>query len=85
MCTIRHMYSNRTQFDSKHRSMWSQGRHTHILMTGGPSDFFGSEILAQSDFFGSMKDNGIFGVAKKKTDGFFGLWKKDKRSSDFLG
>ena len=25
--------------------------HSHILMTGGPSDFFGSEILAQGDFF----------------------------------
>ena len=33
-----------------------QGPHSHILMTGGgggdPSDFFGSEILAQSDFLG---------------------------------
>ena len=27
---------------------------------GGPSDFFGSEILAKSDFVGSMKDTGIF-------------------------
>ena len=25
----------------------------------GPSEFFGSEILAKSDFFGSMKDVGI--------------------------
>ena len=43
---------------------------------GGPSDFFGSEILAQSDFFGvyerrrhlfgSWKNNrGIFWVVKK--------------------
>ena len=27
---------------------------------GGLHDFFGPEILAQSDFFGSMKDAGIF-------------------------
>ena len=27
---------------------------------GGPNDFFGSEILAKSDFIGSMKDAGIF-------------------------
>ena len=41
------------------------------------SDFFGSEILAQSDFFGSMKDTGIFlGLGKKKRD-FIGLCKKD--------
>ena len=32
---------------------------------GGLSDFLGSEILAKSDFFGSMKDVGIF-LAKKK-------------------
>ena len=49
----------------------------------GPSDFFGSEILSQCDFFGSMKDAGIFlgckkkqeffWVAKKETKGFFGV------------
>ena len=33
---------------------------------GGPSDFFGSEILAISDFFGSMKDAGIFFGLQKK-------------------
>ena len=27
---------------------------------GGPSDSFGSEILAKSDFLGSVKDAGIF-------------------------
>ena len=27
---------------------------------GGPSDFLGSEILAKSDFFGSMKDARVF-------------------------
>ena len=30
-----------------------QGCHSQILMTGGLSDFFGSEILAKSDFFQS--------------------------------
>ena len=41
-----------------------KGPHSHILMTGGegaPSNFLGSEILPQSDFFGSMEDTGIFG------------------------
>ena len=33
---------------------------------GGPSDSFGSEILAKSDFLGSMKDARIFlGLQKK--------------------
>ena len=27
---------------------------------GGPKDFFGSDILAKTDFLGSMKDAGIF-------------------------
>ena len=50
----------------------------------GLSDFFGSEILAQSDFFGSMKDTGIFlGLGKKngillgcvkRTKGAFWAW-----------
>ena len=51
-------------------------------MTGGggvgPSDFFGSEILAKGNFFGSMKDAGIFfWVAKEKRRDFFGLQKKN--------
>ena len=56
--------------------------HSYILMTGGmgggggPSDFLGSKILAKSDFFGSMKDAGIFWVTKKNRD-FFGFQKKD--------
>ena len=54
-------------------------------MTGGPSDFFGSEILAQSDFFGSMKDNGIFGVAKKKQTDFWGCEKRTKEVVIFWG
>ena len=33
---------------------------------GGPSDFFGFDILAKSDSFGSIKDAGIFvGMIKK--------------------
>ena len=54
----------------------AQGPHSHILMRGegvGPSDFFGSEILAKSDFFGSMKDAGIFLGRKKEQRDFFGL------------
>ena len=57
----------------------AQGPHSHILMTGGgPSDFCGSEILAKGDFFGSMKDAGIFlGREKKKRRDFLGLQKKN--------
>ena len=50
---------------------------------GGPSDFFGSEILARSNLFGSMKDarifwdrekkRGIFLGSKKRTKGFWGV------------
>ena len=47
-----------------------QGPHSHILMVGGPKDFFWSDILAKRDFFGSVKDAGIFRVAKT-TEGFF--------------
>ena len=58
----------------------SQGPHSHVLMTEGgggvPSDFFGSEILARSDLFGSMKDAGIFLGPEKERD-FFVLRKKD--------
>ena len=59
----------------------AKGPHSHILMTGGPSDFFGSEILAQSDFFGSMKYPGIF-LGLKKTEGFF--WVAEKGARDFF-
>ena len=41
------------------------------------SDFFGSEILAKSDFFGSIKDDKIFLGCKKKQRDFFGLRRKD--------
>ena len=63
----------------------SQGPHSHILMTGGgwgPSDFFGSEILVQSDSFGSMKDAGILLGRKKKSEGFF--WGCEKRIKGFF-
>ena len=40
---------------------------------GYPSDFLGSEILAKSDFFGSIKDDEIFLGCKKKQRDFFGL------------
>ena len=50
----------------------AQGPHSHILMMGGPSDFFGSEILAKSAF-GSMKDARIFlGHEEKQRDFWVG-------------
>ena len=61
----------------------AQGSHSHILMTGGLIDFFGSEILAKSDFLGSMKDAGIFWGHEKKTKGCF--WVPKKGLSDFFG
>ena len=48
--------------------------------TGCPSDFFGCEILAQSDFGGSMKDAGTFLDRQKKQRDFFGLRKRTKGS-----
>ena len=44
---------------------------------GGLREFFGSEILAKSDFFGSIKDAGIFLGHEKKQRDFLGLQKKD--------
>ena len=49
---------------------------------GGPSDFFGSKILAKSDFLGSMKDAGIF-LGREKKQGYFWVAKKGLR--DFFG
>ena len=49
---------------------------------GGSSDFFGSEILAKSDFFGSMKDAGIF-LGPEKNREFF--WVVNKGLRDFFG
>ena len=50
---------------------------TYFNDRGGLSDFFGSEILAKSDFFGSMKDAGIFGGCKEKQWDFFRLQKNN--------
>ena len=53
------LHCSMDHIDDNGRSLQFQGPHSHILMTGGgPSDFFGSEILAKSNFFGSMKDAG---------------------------
>ena len=55
---------------------YSQGPRLHILMTGGGGglkDFFGFEILAQRDFFGSMKNAGIFGGRENNTGIFWGI------------
>ena len=49
---------------------------------GGPSVFFGSEILAKSDIFGSMKDTKIFLWSRKKAEGFF--WGCEKRTNGFF-
>ena len=38
--------------------------------------FFGSRILAKSDFFGSMKDAGIL-LGREKNRDIFGVAKKD--------
>ena len=56
-------------------AMHTQGPHSYILLMGVGEggvtrDFLGSEILAKRDFFGSVKDTGIFWVPKK-TQGFF--------------
>ena len=49
----------------------------------GANDFLGSEILAKSNFLGSMKDVGdFFALLKQKLRDFLGYAKK---SSDFLG
>ena len=58
----------------------SQGPNSHILMMGGggPSEFFGSEILAKSNFFGSMQDTGIFLGPEKNRGIFLGCEKRTK-------
>ena len=58
-----------------HGGFSTQGLHSHILMTGGggPKDFFGSDILAKRDFFGSMKDAGIFLGRENNTGIFLGI------------
>ena len=57
-----------------HRVVWFPGAPLTYFNErgGGPSNFFGSEILAKSDFFGCMKDAGIFWVVKKRNRNFFG-------------
>ena len=51
----------------------TQGPHSHILMTGRSEGFFGSDILAKRDFFGSMKDAGIFWGRENNTGMFLGI------------
>ena len=51
---------------------------------GGQSDFYGSEILAKSDFFWVYERcRDFFGLRKKKQKDFFGLQKKGLM--DFFG
>ena len=52
-------------------------------MTGGGSDFLGSEILAKTViFFGSMKDAGIL-LGREKNRGIF--WSYEKRTKGVFG
>ena len=74
-------------------SFSAQGPHSYILMTGGPSDFFGSKVLAKSYFLGLMKHAEIFLGHEKKQRDFFWVAKQGlrfffgyaKKSSDFFG
>ena len=52
-------------------------------MTEDLSDIFGFDILAKSDYFGSMKNVGNILARRKKTERFFGVAKKGQK--DFLG
>ena len=45
---------------------------------GGPSYFFGSEILAKVNFWGLWKTPGFFGVARKSRGIFLGCKKRTK-------
>ena len=45
---------------------------------GGLSDFFGSELLAKSELFESMKDTRIFWVVKKNRGIFLSCEKRTK-------
>ena len=70
------------------------GPPTHILMKEGPSDFFGSKILAKSDFFfwvhercrdffwSRKKQRDVFRLQNKGLRDIFGYAKK---SSNLLG
>ena len=61
----------------------TQGPHSHILMTGGgPSDFFGSEILAKVIFWVYERRREFLGHEKKQRH-FWRLQKK--RLRDFWG
>ena len=46
---------------------------TYFNDGGGPKDFFGSDILAKRDFFGSMKDAGIFWGRENNRGIFWGI------------
>ena len=59
------------------------GPHSHILVTAGPSDSFGSEILAKSDFFWVYERRRAFFGSQKQTEGFSWVAKKGLR--DFFG
>ena len=94
-----HTFTLTVEGTAELQAKFSRGPHCHILMTvggggvGGPSDFLGSEILAKSEFFGSMKDVGNFLSLEKEIEGIFWVSEKGlrdsfghaKKSSDFFG
>ena len=59
-----------------HPTMYAQGPHSHILMTGGggggPKDFLGSDILAKRDFFWVYERRRDFFGSRKQHRDFFG-------------
>ena len=55
-----------------------------ILPEAPLTHFFGSEILATGDLFGSVKDAGIF-LGRKKNGGVFWVAKKELTKGIFWG
>ena len=68
--------------NNENQSLEAKWPHLHILMMGGGGGsewfFWVRKILAKSDFFGSMKDAGIFLGREKKQRDLFLLWKMSK-------
>ena len=51
-----------------------QGPHSYILLTEWTVGLFGSELLAKTEVFGSVKDVGIFMGRQKITRDFLGVF-----------
>ena len=65
--------SQQSVFSSLVSIPYSQGPHSHILMTGGSDGFFWVWHFGQKGFFGSMKDAGIFLGRENNTGIFLGV------------